>query len=462
MTSEAKDNHHHILSICEENNWFKRGKENFFFIKQLSVPLITVEGNWVVQSPLKLSLKPGGHGVIWKLMQENGAFDFLFEKKRKFGLIRQINNPMAGLDYGLLALLGIGTEKKKAFGFAACPRIVKSAEGVDILRERKTPKGYYYGISNIEYTDFAKWGIEDAPQKNSNFSKYPSNTNILFADLKVIQKSIEDKPLIAMIINLKSKVPSLDGKKEVLAGRLEMMMQNIADNLMDFRKTKITKEEQKKLQTFLTFNQRLKTISVTKKAYIQNKPIFETPRGCFYDLLYNYHDLLTNYCKMELPLMPTEEEFVNQGPSFIVQMQSALGPLYSIISKKIIGGKMSYNSELQLEIADLYLENLKLNGSLLIYSDLVNNDGNYNLSKCKLINIQIQNLGIDRKANNVFWQNKISRKESLKIILHKNSQIQAENITFKGNFLLEVPPNHKMTVLQEKIKIKYKLEKLYS
>ena len=33
------------------------------------------EGKWVKSEPFKLVLKPGGHGVIWKLASDKGIFE---------------------------------------------------------------------------------------------------------------------------------------------------------------------------------------------------------------------------------------------------------------------------------------------------------------------------------------------------------------------------------------------------
>lgn len=42
-------------------------------------------------------MKPGGHGAIWKLMWDEGVFDWLQgQHGRRAALVRQISNPMAG------------------------------------------------------------------------------------------------------------------------------------------------------------------------------------------------------------------------------------------------------------------------------------------------------------------------------------------------------------------------------
>ena len=86
-----------------------------------------------------------------------GVFEWFRQFGAKYALIRQINNPLAGLDYGLLAFIGIGVLQQKSFGFASCPRLCLSAEGMNVLIERKIRDGYSYVISNVEYTDFEKY-----------------------------------------------------------------------------------------------------------------------------------------------------------------------------------------------------------------------------------------------------------------------------------------------------------------
>ena len=51
-------------------------------------------------------LKPGGHGVIWKESLDQRVFEWLRQQKRTKVLIRQINNPIGGIDKGIIALRG--------------------------------------------------------------------------------------------------------------------------------------------------------------------------------------------------------------------------------------------------------------------------------------------------------------------------------------------------------------------
>ena len=87
MTSLEKDNHTHILSICEKRNWFGRSKESFRFFCQPSVPTMNREGAWCKKNSAELLMKPGGHGVIWKLARDEKIFEWLFSLGRTKALV---------------------------------------------------------------------------------------------------------------------------------------------------------------------------------------------------------------------------------------------------------------------------------------------------------------------------------------------------------------------------------------
>ncbi|HSX13955.1 MAG TPA: UTP--glucose-1-phosphate uridylyltransferase, partial [Chlamydiales bacterium] len=125
MTSLEKKNHFHIEEMLEKQHFFGRPRESIRTFTQPLVPVVNEKGEWLLTDDLKLVLKPGGHGAIWKLAIQSGIFSWFQSLNKSKILVRQINNPIAGLDYGLLAFLGIGYKKNKKFGFASCPRLLK-------------------------------------------------------------------------------------------------------------------------------------------------------------------------------------------------------------------------------------------------------------------------------------------------------------------------------------------------
>ena len=385
----------------------------------------------------RLNLHPGGHGAIWKTAEEEGVFRWFLDQGKTKLLIRQINNPIAGVDHGLLSLIGVGKRGGKTFGFASCKRVVHAAEGVLVEVEEESGEK---AISNIEYTHFSQYGIEDKPS-DDGYSPYPTNTNILYVDLPKLMAMIQQKPLPALYINMKNKVPFISEtgeRSEIKGGRLESMMQNISDRL--------TTHRDGTLPTFVTYNERLKTISVTKKCAKKGESLLETPEGAFQDLMRNGYDLLKNHCQMKL------------SSSTLFLYHPSLGPLYEIISQKIWGGEINEGGELQLEIAELFLDYLTLEGSLLIeaknpcghlegrtlrYSD--------RCGKCRLRNVTVRNRGIDREAENVYWKNQISRHETLKIVLLGSGEFEAEEATFVGDQTIVVPDGERWTVRGDEI-----------
>lgn len=93
MTSDAKGNHSRITELLQDKGWFGRGEGSFNLFCQPLVPVVSVEnGKWLVTKPFQLMLKPGGHGVIWKLMSDSGVFDWLESRGREAALVRQIRS----------------------------------------------------------------------------------------------------------------------------------------------------------------------------------------------------------------------------------------------------------------------------------------------------------------------------------------------------------------------------------
>lgn len=469
MTSHEKNNDQHIKNILDENKWFHRSPKLFFPILQPLVPVITVNGLWVIQEPLEINVKPGGHGVIWKLAENEGALDWFLQHKRNKALVRQINNPIAGIDNGLTALTGIGCREGKAFGFATCFRLLGAAEGVDVLIETKTQDGFEYCITNIEYTEFERFGIKDIPREpNSRFSLFPSNTNILFVDIETLKEILKEHPFPGLLVNLKSQSECLDKSRcihKIEAGRVESTMQNIADFIVTKSKKELSKEEKKNLKTFVTYNHREKTISTTK-TLSNGDHITGTPDGAFFDLQLNARKLFVDHCNSSLPEIRNEKAF-KKHPPFLITYHPGLGPLYSVIKQKIQRIKVAEGAELRLEIAELYLFDTSVTGSLLIKAlcplgHLHENELIYseNMGKCQLRNCEITNKGIDFSAVNTFWQSDIVRNEVMCIQLEGNAEFFAENVVFKGPFHICVPHGYRMVAEMDHQKVRFTLFEL--
>ncbi|MES2199879.1 MAG: hypothetical protein V4489_06900 [Chlamydiota bacterium] len=467
MTSQEKDNHQKILRLCEDSRWFLRPKNSFAFFCQPLVPAVDRAGNWICTGPMQLLLKPGGHGVIWKLARDSGTMAWLQEKGAKKAIIRQINNPISSEDYGLLAFSGHGLKEDRRFGFASCERQVRASEGINVIVEEEVEGGFSYTLTNIEYCDFGTYGIEDAPVSEvSQYSKFPSNTNLLFVDLGSILEALKKCPIPGMLANFKkvSFRTTFNESREEEIGRLESTMQNIADCFPRHSQVRLGKEELLKLDSYITFNKRSKTISATKKECTLGSSLLETPKGCFLDVLKNRQELLQKYCAFSI--FELEEDYLS--PPFLFNYHQALGPLYSVIGQKIRGGRLSYGSELQLQIAECDIANLVIEGSLRITAERIMGEVDESgvlrysekVGRCTLKNVRICNQGIDLSLPNVFWKGEIYRKESCFIYLEGESELYAEDVTLTGDKQIIVEDGWRLTIKQVNGEVTYRKEKL--
>jgi len=444
MTSQEKNNHERIKQLLEQKKWFSRPKDKFILFCQPLVPAVTQEGKWVLTGPGRLLMKPGGHGVVWKLARDTGVFAWLEAQGVKKALLRQINNPISSEDHGLLAFSGHGLKENKKLGFASCERQVRASEGVNVIVEEKKEEGFSYTLTNIEYCDFHMYRLEDEPAgPDKKHSKFPSNTNVLFVDLASILKALTICPIPGVLVNKKKVTVMTEGseRRELEVARLESTMQNIADCFQKYSSTPLSPDELLEFDSYITFNVRRKTIAATKKEYFIGGSLLETPEGCFLEGMENMRELLQEHCKFSLPSSATLGEHVFTKPSCLFYYHPALGPLYSIIGKKLRKGALAHGSELQLFLAECDIEELSLEGSLLItatqvmgeidaegllcYSDLV--------GRCTMKNVRVKNQGIDFSKENIFWRREIHRKESLRIFLEGNSEFIAEDLEIEGD-----------------------------
>lgn len=394
MTSDAKGNHSRMCGVMEHNQWFGRGPQAFKLFRQPLVPVMAAEdGRWLLSGPGRPMMKPGGHGAIWKLMMDEGVFDWLRARGRSAAIVRQISNPMAGMDTTLLALAGVGWTGRKDFGFMSCERVVGAAEGMNVLQERKVwdaSRGahtYEYGVTNVEYTEFERLGVSDVAAEGSEHSVFPANTNILYVGLAAVRAAVEAAMraggrnlMPGLIFNLKKKVRYTDPvtrvEREVTAGRMESTMQNLADVLVDGRDVPLTHADvdgaAAALRTFMVYNLRRKvTSSAKKRRQAGSTRIHQTPDGSFYDLMRNGWHLLQRCGMKYLPEMSDVARYLERGPGFVFLFHPALGPLWDVVEQKIRGGALRPGGEMVLEVAEARLVDLTVDGSLQVHAENV-------------------------------------------------------------------------------------------
>lgn len=443
MTSSEKNNARRIRLLCVDNDWFERPQESIRFFHQPQSPVITIEGDWAFSELFQLHVKPGGHGMFWKMAEAAGVFDQLLKEGRRALIIRQVNNPVSGTDRAISALFGAGILQGKTLGFLTCDRRVNSPSGM-IVRFRGKKDGLSVtGLTNIEYTELKKRGIEDLPRGNNDpYSLFPANVNLLYVDLQKILRVISESPFPGQIINPKGEFLCVtpEGKQKIIqGGRLETTMQNIADVLQS--------NEGEELKAFAVFEERSKALSPTKVREGSSKDGHDTPKSALYDMLQNGHRLLTQYCAMEVEPFPDFASFMGGEHPFFFVYHPALGPFYSVIGQKIQGGRIAKGSELKLEISELRIRDLDLKGRLVVIAENVTGhlDGqgirrfSDRSGKCQLINVQVENLEIEIEGDGEFI---------------------AENVSFKGDLKVGVPPSMRIRALQDGGKVRLVEEKI--
>lgn len=198
--------------------------------------------------------------------------------------------------------------------------------------------------------------------------------------------------------------------------------------------------------------------------------------------------VVRSFCSWQVQ---TAEEYIQKGPNFIFLFNPCLGPLWEVISHKIQGGNLEAGSELVLEIAEAYVSDLNLDGSLVVHAssvaghrETVNHTQHSNgtrvpasksmgvqcadarlasdcctpteriiySEKCGRIlleRVNVVNQGVDWfNKDNVYWQHKVARSESMHVHLHGCSEFHARDVTISGDYLFEVPDGFKMEVMQ--------------
>lgn len=449
MTSFEKDNQTHIFEILHKHNFFNRPKDSFIIFHQPLVPMVDQQMNWQTIDGKGLFLKPGGHGAIWNLCLKEKVFDKLEKVGVKKLFIRQINNPIACIDFGHLAFLGYGLKKDAKFGFFACERFAGSQEGIDVLLEDKN-KGF--SLTNIEYCQLENAGIDDKPNAEG-FSVYPANTNVLFADVGCLKQITKQHPLPGKILNF--KIFNINGELKSLS-RLETMMQNMADY--------ITESSPYMKSVFMSLSPRLKTISPVKKQKTSASGYTETPQACFYDFMQNAASVLEACGIVHAPILDLESYY--QAPAFIFSYLPSLGPVYEIIKQKLKQGILHKGAYFLLNIAEVDIQNIALKGALCIVAKNpygVTNGETFseNCGRLRLINCSFNNKGMDFQNSAGFYQESPLFFEKCEIILEGFSEFEAVDVEFKGSFYFKVPDGYKMRVfVSEDGKIEKTLEKL--
>jgi len=93
-------------------------------------------------------------------------------------------------------------------------------------------------------------------------------------------------------------------------------------------------------------------------------------------------------------------------------------------------------------------------GGLLRYSSKV--------GRCYLKNVIVKNQGIDVTEENVYWKNKVHRKETCDVYLEGNSEFVAEDVTLEGEYNIIVKDGERLIARQQGSQVVFERESIAS
>lgn len=202
MASSAKDNIRYLEDYLESENYFNRPKESIEIVLQPMVPYVDLKGRWVVDQEFHLEKGPCGHGAIWKLLKGSKTVQtFLGEKK--WGLIRQINNPILSFYNTLPLLLDTLFRSNQHLSILVTDPLEGAKEGKIIQREDGR-------LVNFEY-------IFSSTKELFGFA----NVNAIAFSLDLLPSMVQHNPYPGLLLNFKSS----------LKARLEMSMQDMLETM---------------------------------------------------------------------------------------------------------------------------------------------------------------------------------------------------------------------------------------
>lgn len=202
MASSAKDNIRHLEDYLESVNYFNRPKESIEIVLQPMVPYVDSKGRWVVDQELNLEKGPCGHGAVWKLLKGSKIVQtFLGEKK--WGLIRQINNPVLSFYDTLPLLVDTLVQSGQHISILVTEPLEGAKEGKIIQKEDGR-------LVNFEY-------IFSSAKELFGFA----NVNAIAFSLDQLPSMVQHNPYPGLLLNFKSS----------LRARVEMSMQDMLESM---------------------------------------------------------------------------------------------------------------------------------------------------------------------------------------------------------------------------------------
>ena len=204
MTSNK--NNDKIVDFMEEHNYFGYPKDYVGFFKQGELPLITEDGQLVLDENYKIRKAADGNGSVFKSMRERGVLDEMKEKGIEWVYIGQIDNILLKMVDTLL--LGVTIKEGSEIGtrsvFKDFPRermgtlclkngnvkVIEYSEIPEDMIEAKNENGeMLFGESNITCNLFSLKAIDKISQENLPYHKAHKKYSYMDENCKMVEPS---------------------------------------------------------------------------------------------------------------------------------------------------------------------------------------------------------------------------------------------------------------------------------
>ncbi|XP_028757580.1 UDP-sugar pyrophosphorylase [Neltuma alba] len=360
MTSD--DTHERTLKLLESNSYFGMQSTQVKLLKQEKVACLDDNDARLAldsKNKYRIQTKPHGHGDVHALLYSSGILKVWRDSGLKWVLFFQDTNGL--LFKAVPAAIGVSASKQYHVNSLAVPR--KAKEAIGGITKLSHADGRTMVI-NVEYNQLdpllRATGFPDGDvNSETGFSPFPGNINQLILELdSYIEELTKTGGAIAEFVNPKYKDSSKTSFKS--STRLECMMQDYPKTLPPSARVGFTV-----MDTWLAY------------APVKNNPedAAKVPKGNPYHsatsgemAVYRANSLVLKKAGVKIPdpvLQVFNGQEVEVWPRIV--WKPKWGLTFCQIKNKISGNSsISQRSTLAIKGQNIFLENLSLDGTLII------------------------------------------------------------------------------------------------
>ena len=418
MTSD--DTHDLTVTFLTKNSYFGLDKKNIHFLKQEKVPGLKDNNASFSQNKnnlYEIETKPHGHGDIHALLHQHNILDHWKNLGKKWIVFFQDTNGQ--VFNAIPATLGVSKSNNYEVNSITVPRRAGEAAG-GIVKLSNSKQSMTINVEYNQLDPLLKANGQpegDVPDKDGK-SPYPGNINVLVFNLEKYRKNLQKTGgAIPEFINPKYA----DQKKETFkkTTRLECMMQDYPKLLAADAKVGFTQFD--RLTAFSAVKNNLIDAAKRQK---DNVPVESASTG--ENDLYQFNRQLLKQLDNEVS---TGEQKTFGNIEIIEGPKIVFSPLfkntYTELKNKIKNCKISTKSTLIIDADNLTIENLSLDGTLIIKAVAG--------AEVHIKNLEIKNDGWH------YTQLEGNENEGLAIRGYKLSKMGQKELVFKdkGKFIVD-------------------------